>query len=127
LEEISTASQGLLGLHRELLFALPAEELVLLLGFPERHDRVILAAELLREASELFAALGDHDNCMQQGTKAISLYCALVERDKNYLELIRPKKYAELLQRLDQYPATTHLNEQRRRFARITSPDSATS
>jgi tetratricopeptide (TPR) repeat protein len=113
--EIDDASQALIGAPVDFLRTLSDEQLLSLLGSHGQTDKLMAAAELLKQLSRVHALQGETDESIRQGAKAFSLYAELLLRHKDQAKLLSGADWARLLEDLErfEFPPAVELKRSR--------------
>lgn len=119
-QEIDTAGELFIGVKWSFLRTLADEHLILLLGYEQNPDKMLAAAELLREESDLLHAQGKLDESITQGMKSFSLFVELIIREKGYLTIVSTEKIDALLARLSEYEMPVHIQQKQFRYYEAT-------
>jgi hypothetical protein len=103
LREIFDAGERLIGIKWGLFRSLGEEEIRELLRYERNQDKMLAAAELLREESEILFEEGKGEEAVLEGTKALALYVELVLGERSFLTVMSVGKFDALLSRLKAY------------------------
>lgn len=115
MREIETSGERLLGMSWPFLRALPEEQLLEMFGREGAHDKLLAAAELLREESGILDETGREAESVERGFTAFRLFSVLLEQTGESVKEVQIRHFDELLKRLEAYRMPAEL--QRRRFA----------
>jgi tetratricopeptide (TPR) repeat protein len=119
LKEIDEAAERLIGIKWKFLHSLPDKQLIELLAYDENLNKMLVAAELLREESEILLEQGKTDESVVQGMKAFSLFAELVITEKSFLAVTSVEKFASLLRRLEDFEFPYSLEQKRFQYYEI--------
>jgi hypothetical protein len=103
LNDLDDAGEKYLGVPWKFSSSLSARQLIDLYGTARQPDRLIAAAELLREESGILERTGDSVKSIRQAMKSFEIFSALTAQEPNILSLLPREKYEALLGRILEY------------------------
>lgn len=119
LMEIDELGERFLGMKWKFLRSLSDRQLIELLCHESQHDKMLAAAELLREESEILNDQGKAEESIAQGMKAFSLFAELIINEKGFLKVMSVEKFASLLKRIEEYELPMSMEQKRFRYCEI--------
>ncbi len=114
--EIDLTAERFLGARWKFLCDLSDQQLIELLGSRGQQEKMLAAAELLCEGSDILNEQGKVDESVGQGMKAFSLFAELIIEEKNYLTAMSVDKFTMLLKRLEQFDLPLPVQQKRFRY-----------
>jgi hypothetical protein len=119
LREIDLAGEKFIGMKWEFLRTFSDDQLIGLLGYERQQDKMLAAAELLREETDILRLQGKEDEGAAQGMKAFSLFAELILRERSYVTMVSAEKFSQLLAWLKKYEFPPSLKQKEMRYYEV--------